>query len=338
MTVKGEKNKFCGNPDVKENAVIEVKNLTKKYGEKLAVDHLSFKVNDGDVLGFLGPNGAGKSTTMNMLTGYLSATEGSVVVEGISMQESPEEAKRSIGYLPEIPPLYTDLTVVEYLRFVMRLKKVKGIRDAENYLTGICRRTGIEQVRGRLIRHLSKGYRQRVGIAQTLVGDPKILILDEPTVGLDPSQIMEIRSLIRDLGKEHTIILSSHILQEIQAVCNRIIIIGEGRLLVDQKEAELLGNPIDGGFQEGGRMQNYRIRIQGAAEKIAPGLGALPGVSRVSFENHVSENEYTFTVQANGAGFREEVFDFCVRNGWKLLGLEGRERTLEDIFLQVTQK
>ena len=291
MTVKGEKNKFCGNPDVKENAVIEVKNLTKKYGEKLAVDHLSFKVNDGDVLGFLGPNGAGKSTTMNMLTGYLSATEGSVVVEGISMQESPEEAKRSIGYLPEIPPLYTDLTVMEYLRFVMRLKKVKGIRDAENYLTGICRRTGIEQVRGRLIRHLSKGYRQRVGIAQTLVGDPKILILDEPTVGLDPSQIMEIRSLIRDLGKEHTIILSSHILQEIQAVCNRIIIIGEGRLLVDQKEAELLGNPIDGGFQEGGRMQNYRIRIQGAAEKIAPGLGALPGVSRVSFENHVSENE-----------------------------------------------
>ena len=318
--------------------MIEVKNLTKKYGEKLAVDHLSFKVNDGDVLGFLGPNGAGKSTTMNMLTGYLSATEGSVVVEGISMQESPEEAKRSIGYLPEIPPLYTDLTVMEYLRFVMRLKKVKGIRDAENYLTGICRRTGIEQVRGRLIRHLSKGYRQRVGIAQTLVGDPKILILDEPTVGLDPSQIMEIRSLIRDLGKEHTIILSSHILQEIQAVCNRIIIIGEGRLLVDQKEAELLGNPIDGGFQEGGRMQNYRIRIQGAAEKIAPGLGALPGVSRVSFENHVSENEYTFTVQANGEEFREEVFDFCVRNGWKLLGLEGRERTLEDIFLQVTQK
>ena len=338
MTVKGEKNKFRGNPDVKENAVIEVKNLTKKYGEKLAVDHLSFKVNDGDVLGFLGPNGAGKSTTMNMLTGYLSATEGSIFVEGISMQESPEEAKRSIGYLPEIPPLYTDLTVMEYLRFVMRLKKVKGIRDAENYLTGICRRTGIEQVRGRLIRHLSKGYRQRVGIAQTLVGDPKILILDEPTVGLDPSQIMEIRSLIRDLGKEHTIILSSHILQEIQAVCNRIIIIGEGRLLVDQKEAELLGNPIDGGFQEGGRMQNYRIRIQGAAEKIAPGLGALPGVSRVSFENHVSENEYTFTVQANGVGFREEVFDFCVRNGWKLLGLEGRERTLEDIFLQVTQK
>lgn len=318
--------------------MIEVKNLTKKYGEKLAVDHLSFKVNDGDVLGFLGPNGAGKSTTMNMLTGYLSATEGSIFVEGISMQESPEEAKRSIGYLPEIPPLYTDLTVMEYLRFVMRLKKVKGIRDAENYLTGICRRTGIEQVRGRLIRHLSKGYRQRVGIAQTLVGDPKILILDEPTVGLDPSQIMEIRSLIRDLGKEHTIILSSHILQEIQAVCNRIIIIGEGRLLVDQKEAELLGNPIDGGFQEGGRMQNYRIRIQGAAEKIAPGLGALPGVSRVSFENHVSENEYTFTVQANGAGFREEAFDFCVRNGWKLLGLEGRERTLEDIFLQVTQK
>ena len=273
-----------------------------------------------------------------MLTGYLSATEGSIFVEGISMQESPEEAKRSIGYLPEIPPLYTDLTVMEYLRFVMRLKKVKGIRDAENYLTGICRRTGIEQVRGRLIRHLSKGYRQRVGIAQTLVGDPKILILDEPTVGLDPSQIMEIRSLIRDLGKEHTIILSSHILQEIQAVCNRIIIIGEGKLLVDQKEAELLVNPIDGGFQEGGRMQNYRIRIQGAAEKIAPGLGALPGVSRVSFENHVSENEYTFTVQANGAGFREEVFDFCVRNGWKLLGLEGRERTLEDIFLQVTQK
>ena len=338
MTVKCEKHKFRSNPDAKENTVIEVKNLTKKYGEKLAVDHLSFEVNDGDVLGFLGPNGAGKSTTMNMLTGYLSATEGSVVVEGISMQENPEEAKRKIGYLPEIPPLYTDLTVMEYLRFVMRLKKVKGIRDAENYLTGICRRTGIEQVRGRLIRHLSKGYRQRVGIAQTLVGDPKILILDEPTVGLDPSQIVEIRSLIRDLGKEHTIILSSHILQEIQAICNRIIIIGEGKLLVDRKENELLED--DNGEKSEGRKeeQYYHVRIQGPAEKIALGLSRLPGVSRVSFENHVSENEYTFAVQAKEAGFREEAFDFCVRNGWKLLGLEGRERTLEDIFLQVTQK
>ena len=318
--------------------MIEVKNLVKDYGKHHAVKDISFSVPDGQIVGLLGPNGAGKSTTMNIMTGYISATSGEVKIGGYDILEQPIQAKKLIGYLPEIPPLYEDMTVAEYLNFICDLKGIRKKTEKESSINEVTEAVKISDMKGRLIKNLSKGYKQRVGLAQALIGNPPLLILDEPTVGLDPSQIMEIRSLIRDLGKEHTIILSSHILQEIQAVCNRIIIIGEGRLLVDQKEAELLGNPIDGGFQEGGRMQNYRIRIQGAAEKIAPGLGALPGVSRVSFENHVSENEYTFTVQANGAGFREEVFDFCVRNGWKLLGLEGRERTLEDIFLQVTQK
>lgn len=316
--------------------MIEVKNLTKKYGEKLAVDHLTFEVDQGDILGFLGPNGAGKSTTMNMLTGYLSATEGSVCIDGINMQEEPEEAKKKIGYLPEIPPLYTDLTVMEYLRFVMRLKKIRGVADVEGYLQRICRRTGIEQVRGRLIRHLSKGYRQRVGIAQTLVGDPPILILDEPTVGLDPKQVVEIRTLIRDLGKEHTIILSSHILQEIQAVCNRIIIINEGKMVVNQKENDLL-EQSENEDQQGAKIHSYCVVMKGNAEDIPLGLSRISGVRRVIFENHLSEDVYSFELQAVGE-VRERIFDLAVQKGWKLLGLEGKELSLEDIFLQVTQK
>lgn len=217
--------------------MIEVKELTKYYGEHLAVDHLTFSVKEGEVLGFLGPNGAGKSTTMNMLTGYLSASSGQIRINGVDLSENPLEAKRNIGYLPELPPLYMDMTVQEYLKFMYRLKKVQGKEKREEHIAAICEQVKLIDVRGRLIRHLSKGYRQRVGIAQALIGDPGILILDEPTVGLDPNQILEIRSLIEKLGKKHTVILSSHIMQEIQAVCDRILILCEGRLAAyDTKE------------------------------------------------------------------------------------------------------
>ena len=218
--------------------MIEVKELTKYYGEHLAVDHLTFSVKEGEVLGFLGPNGAGKSTTMNMLTGYLSASSGQIRINGVDLFESPLEAKRNIGYLPELPPLYMDMTVQEYLKFMYRLKKVQGKEKREEHIAAICEQVKLTDVRGRLIRHLSKGYQQRVGIAQALIGDPGILILDEPTVGLDPNQILEIRSLIEKLGKKHTVILSSHIMQEIQAVCDRILILCEGRLAAyDTKES-----------------------------------------------------------------------------------------------------
>lgn len=314
--------------------MIKVQELTKKYGEKLAVDHLTFGVKHGDILGFLGPNGAGKSTTMNMLTGFLSPTDGTILIDEINMQEEPEEAKKKIGYLPEIPPLYTELTVMEYLRFVMRLKKIR-VDDTENYLRRICQRTGIEQVRGRLIRHLSKGYRQRVGIAQTLVGNPPILILDEPTVGLDPKQIMEIRTLIRNLGNEHTIILSSHILQEIQAVCNRIIIINEGKMVLDQEESELLGQLGKG--KTGSRIRSYCVEIKGDAERVSVELSKICGVQKVSFENHLGAGIYAFELQST-EDIRERIFDLTVQKKWKLLRLEEKEYSLESIFLHATQK
>lgn len=315
--------------------MIKVQNLTKRYGEKLAVDHLTFGVEKGDVLGFLGPNGAGKSTTMNMLTGYMSATDGTILISGIDIQEEPEKAKKKIGYLPEIPPLYTEMTVLEYLRFVVRLKGIKGISDVNSYLCDICKKTGIEQVKKRLIRHLSKGYRQRVGIAQALIGDPEILILDEPTVGLDPKQITEIRELIRELGETHTILLSSHILQEIQAVCNRIIIINNGRIILDKKENELLQR-FDGEQTEA-EDRIFAVTIKGKADQTAIGLKDIASVEKVKFIGHVGENIYSFELYTQ-VDIREQIFDLAVQRGWKLLQLEEKEMSLEDIFLQATQE
>ena len=217
--------------------MIEVQNLTKRYGSHLAVDRISFRVEEGEILGFLGPNGAGKSTTMNILTGYLSASEGTVKINGYDILEEPQKAKASIGYLPEHPPLYLDMTVREYLNFMYDLKKCTLPR--EPHIAEICRIMKITDVYGRLIKNLSKGYRQRVGFAQALIGNPPVLILDEPTVGLDPNQIIEIRSLIKSLGKHHTVILSSHILPEIQAVCDRIVIISGGKIVADDTAANL---------------------------------------------------------------------------------------------------
>ena len=217
--------------------MIEVRNLTKQYGSKKAVDNISFTVNDGEILGFLGPNGAGKSTTMNMLTGYISSTSGEALINGINILDEPMKAKKEIGYLPELPPLYLDMTVKEYLSFVYDLKKCKIPKQA--HLEEICKLVKISDVYNRVIKHLSKGYKQRVGMAQALIGNPKILILDEPTVGLDPKQILDIRNLIKRLGKKHTVILSSHILSEIQAVCDRIVIINQGVIAADDTTENL---------------------------------------------------------------------------------------------------
>ena len=218
--------------------MIEVKNLVKRYGNYLAVDHLSFHVDKGQIYGFLGPNGAGKSTTMNIMTGYLASTEGEVLINGMNILEEPEKVKRCIGYLPEQPPLYFDMTVEEYLKFVADLKKIERTKRKEQ-IEKVMEMTGIADVRQRLIRNLSKGYRQRVGLAQAILGYPEILILDEPTVGLDPKQIIEIRELIRSLSKNHTIILSSHILSEISAVCDYVMIINHGKLIASDTTENL---------------------------------------------------------------------------------------------------
>lgn len=306
-----------------ESNLIEVKHLVKQYGEKVAVNDLSFTVQDGEVLGFLGPNGAGKSTTMNILTGYLSATSGEVRIDGVDMAEEPERAKKNIGYLPEIPPLYTDMTVEEYLRFVFRLKKVGRDVKRDAHIADICERVYLREVKGRLIRNLSKGYRQRVGIAQAMIGDPKILILDEPTVGLDPKQILEIRDLIRSLRARHTIVLSSHILQEIQAVCTRILIINEGRLAADECET--------------GQRDRYRVLVEGPKSRVASVLGQLPGVQsvRIAGEAEPGVVRYLLAVEP-GYPIRRAVFDRVVQSGWRLLGLEQGRESLEERFLMAT--
>mgnify|MGYP000823279205 CR=1 FL=1 len=229
--------------------MIEVSNLTKKYGDHIAVDHLSFRVEKGQIYGFLGPNGAGKSTTMNIITGYLAATEGTVTIDGKDVQKDPEEAKRAIGYLPELPPLYVDMTVREYLDFVAELKKVPK-KERKQQIDEVMEMTQITDMQQRLIRNLSKGYRQRVGLAQAILGYPEVIILDEPTVGLDPKQIIEIRDLIRKLGENHTVILSSHILSEIRAVCDRVLIIRKGRFVVCDTPEDLEEKLSAGGSLE----------------------------------------------------------------------------------------
>ena len=251
--------------------MIEVKNLTKRYGDKLAVNDISFSVEDGEILGFLGPNGAGKSTTMNMLTGYISSTSGQALINGVDILEDPIKAKENIGYLPELPPLYQDMTVKGYLNFVYDLKKCKLPRKA--HLRDVCDLCKVTDVQDRIIKHLSKGYRQRVGMAQALVGNPKVLILDEPTVGLDPKQILEIRTLIKKLGKNHTVILSSHILPEIQAVCDRIIIINKGVVVANDTTDNLSRNITTD--------HRLTLRVEGKKDEIVKALRNIEGIKYV---------------------------------------------------------
>lgn len=308
--------------------MIEISNLTKRYGQKLAVDDVSFHVDRGEILGFLGPNGAGKSTTMNILTGYLSATSGSCKINDVDILEDPIKAKQSIGYLPEQPPLYLDMTVKEYLNFIYDLKKAKQPRAA--HIQEICEIVQITNVYGRVIKHLSKGYRQRVGLAQALIGNPEVLILDEPTVGLDPKQIIEIRNLIKKLGKKHTIILSSHILPEIQAVCDKVVVINQGKLVADDTTANLSHNMTTD--------HRYNILIDGPENEVYRMLCSISGMRDVQTLGKREAGVYEFVVEAKqGADIRREVFKRLAERNWPLLGMRSSEMTLEDIFLQLTK-
>lgn len=308
--------------------MVEVKDLVKMYGNHLAVDHLSFTVERGDVLGFLGPNGAGKSTTMNMITGYISATEGTVTINGHDIYEEPEEVKKCIGYLPEQPPVYQDMTVTEYLNFVADLKKVAK-KDREAMLEDIKKRTGVKSVEGRLIKHLSKGYRQRVGLAQALVGYPELIILDEPTVGLDPMQIIEIRDLIKDLAKEHTIILSSHILPEVSAICDKILIINKGKLVVSDTP-EMLSTHLKG-------TEGVDLCIKGTKEVTKQVLDTISDITKIEYQ----EAEEGFTrctvYTASDVDVREPLFYALADAKCPLYEMNKKNVSLEQIFLELTR-
>ncbi len=307
--------------------MIEVQNLVKRYGSHEAVRGISFQVNDGEILGFLGPNGAGKSTTMNILTGYLSATSGTVKINGADILEDPNKAKAAIGYLPEQPPLYMDMTVREYLNFMYDLKKCALPRT--KHIAEICRLMKIDNVYGRLIKNLSKGYRQRVGFAQALIGNPPVLVLDEPTVGLDPSQIIEIRSLIKSLGKHHTVILSSHILSEIEAVCDRVVIINNGEIVADDTAAALSEQ-----FSKDSRML---VRVAGPGKDVLALLSRIPGVRHVNAmgEKEPGAFDYALIPEA-GSDVRREVFLRLAERGWVMLGMRSMQKTLEEIFITLT--
>lgn len=308
--------------------MIEVKNLVKRYGNHLALDNVSFTIQKGEVVGFLGPNGAGKSTTMNIITGYLSSTEGDVLIDGVSVLEQPEKAKQKIGYLPELPPLYTDMTVNEYLSFVCDLKGVPS-KQKEETLARVTKQARISDVRKRLIRNLSKGYKQRVGIAQALVGNPEVLILDEPTVGLDPKQITEVRDLIKNLSEEHTLIISSHILAEVQAVCDRVIIINKGRIVATDTPDNLAKSAI--------KSNKLEMRIKGPKNDVLNGIVQIPGVAYAEIVRIREEGAVDVNIEmAEEADAREEIFEFCSSNHYPILLMKTAEVNLEDIFLQIT--
>ncbi len=308
--------------------MINVAGLSKRYGTHLAVKDVSFNIEKGEVIGFLGPNGAGKSTIMNILTGYLSMTQGKVEIDGFDIVESPEQAKRRIGYLPEIPPLYPDMKVREYLNFIYDLKKVKFPKKP--HIDEILRLVKIDNVENRLIKNLSKGYRQRVGFAQALVGNPDVLILDEPTVGLDPKQIIEIRNLIGRLGKNHTIILSSHILSEIQAVCKRVIIINRGEIIADDSAENLASKLSDD--------TTLLARIMGSEAEMLSTLQSIKGVKSVSSLGQMESGSFDFIIEPEeGVDVRAAVFDRVVSRGKKLLTLKDNKLSLEQIFLRLTE-
>ncbi len=308
--------------------MIEVKNLTKRYGDHLAVDNSSFTVQDGEIVGFLGPNGAGKTTTMNMLTGYLSSTEGEILIDGIDILEDPVHAKMKIGYLPEVPPLYPEMTVQEYLQFALALKKVPA-KNRKEQVEKLLKQTRIKDMQNRLITNLSKGYKQRVGLAAALAGDPDVLILDEPTAGLDPKQITEFRDLIRSLSTNHTIIISSHIMQEIQAVCDKVIIINHGRIIaIDTPEA--LSQRIM-------RNNKLELRIKGPRAEIVNGLKEIEGITSVDITRIREEGSIDIQVETEDeVDVREQVFEMCSEKHFPILLMSISEMTLEDIFLQIT--
>lgn len=308
--------------------MIEVKNLVKKYGDHLAVNNLSFTIEPGKIYGFLGPNGAGKSTTMNIITGYLAATEGTVLIDGHDIYEEPEEAKKCIGYLPEIPPLYMDMTPREYLEFSADLKGIKRA-EAKTQIDEVVRMTGIQDVFNRLIKNLSKGYRQRVGLAQAILGFPDIIILDEPTVGLDPKQIIEIRDVIKKLGKKHTVILSTHIMQEVSAVCDEVLIISKGEL-VAKDTPNNLGKHVEGS-------NNIEVSIEAPDYKVKAILNKMDKIHK--FEVHEDTQEgCTKALITTGVDYdiRKDLFFACANAKCPIVGMQSSNMSLEDVFIKVT--
>lgn len=310
--------------------MIEIKNLVKKYGDHIAVDDLTLTVEPGKIYGFLGPNGAGKSTTMNIITGYIGATSGEVKINGHDIFSEPEEAKKSVGYLPELPPLYMDMTVKEYLDFVAELKKIDKA-ERSRMVGEAMQTTQIKDVSQRLIRNLSKGYRQRVGLAQAILGYPEVIILDEPTVGLDPKQIIEIRDLIRELGQKHTVILSSHILSEISAVCDHVFIISKGRLVASDSTENLVS--LMSGAQE------IELLVKGTQENVASALEGLDGMEQVKITESAEEGCASVMAYAKKKyDIREQVFHAIAGHGMAILEMRTIVKSLEDVFLELTQE
>ena len=309
--------------------MIEVRNLVKKYGTHLAVDHLDFKIESGRIYGFLGPNGAGKSTTMNIMTGYLGATEGEVLIDGQDILKEPEEAKKHIGYLPEQPPLYVDMTVREYLEFVAELKGIARAKREEE-ITEIEKMVKIWEVENRLIKNLSKGYRQRVGLAQAILGFPEIIILDEPSVGLEPKQIIEIRDLIRKLAKKHTVILSSHILAEVREVCDYILIISKGKLVASDTPENL--------EKMLGEHNSVEIETGASPSELRLILKNVPGIERIETQAGVDGTAMGMVREKKGEDIRESIFRAFASAGIPLMTLKVSGTTLEDVFMELTQR
>jgi ABC-2 type transport system ATP-binding protein len=308
--------------------LIEVENLTKTYGDKTAVDHVSFTVNKGEILGFLGPNGAGKTTTMRILTGFMPATSGTARIAGFDVATDSMDVRRHIGYLPETPPVYPDMTIESYLDFVARIKNVPAAQRATS-VTDAMRKTNLEDRRTELIKRLSRGYKQRVGIAQALVHDPDVIILDEPTVGLDPKQIIEVRNLIKGLAGSHTIILSTHILPEVSMTCDRVVIINKGKIAAVDTPQNLTSQLKSG--------QKIRLEVQAPADGMKSALAQVPGVAHVQVEALPSSAHSIVTIEtAQGADIRSDIAAKIIGCGWPLYELRGVSLSLEDIFLELT--
>ena len=309
--------------------MIEVSNLVKKYGDHTAVDHLSFQIEKGKIYGFLGPNGAGKSTTMNMITGYIASTEGKVMIDGHDILEEPEAAKKCIGYLPEMPPLYFDMTVLEYMKFAADLKKIPKA-ERKNQITRVCATTKLDAVQNRLIKNLSKGYRQRVGLAQAILGYPEVIILDEPTVGLDPKQIIEIRDLIKSLKKKHTVILSSHILSEVRAVCDYVLIISHGKLVASDTPDNL--ERLAAGSN------SLLMKVKGEKDTIRKNLETIEGVTGVEMSCDTDEELWKTKVSIEeNVDIREEVFYAMAKADCPIYEMQVKRVSLEDVFLELTE-
>ncbi len=307
--------------------MIEIKNLTKFYGNNAAVKNISFTVKDHEILGFLGPNGAGKSTTMNIITGYLPSTSGTVLISGMDITENPSAVKKKIGYLPEIPPVYLDMKVKEYLKFAAGIKGVKG-SERKAQIEDVMEKLKIKDMENRLIRNLSKGYKQRVGFAQALLGNPEYLVLDEPTVGLDPSQVIEVRNLIKSLSKNHTIILSSHILQEIQAVCERVVIISHGEIRAIDS-IKNLEESMDASI-------TVNIKAEGDKDEICKCINSVGGVGEITDITYEATNIYIYKVSIESDDVRKNILTELIKNDFAILEVTSDKPSLEEVFVKLT--